>query len=1063
MTYLRYPHVHGHLLAFAAEDDIYLAPVTGGRAWRLSDDGAPASYPRFSRDGSRIAWTSRRDGAPEVYTASIEPDGQPARRTYWGDSHTRTTGWTAADEVLVVTAAGQHAQKYPRAFAVGEVHRELPFGQVNDLAIEAAATLVLTGAVAYEPAYWKRYRGGRAGKLWVRAAGAAGFTRILPEHTAQLGSPMVLGGRLFFLSDHEGTANIYSTALDGTDLRGHTGHQGFYARNPATDGTRIVYHVAGDIWILDSPEAPPRTIDIALTSPARARAPRLISAADHLDDLDCDETGQASAVEVQGTVHWLTHSDGPARALTVELRARLPRVLGDKVVWVTDADGPDAIEIASPDGGAGTVRLAEGAVGSVSGLAAAPDGSKIAVTTMDGRLLTVGAETGAVTEIAATENGQLSGLAWSPDSALLAWSQPGRGFWEKLSRIRIARIEPDGGAGEVIDVTDGRFSDSEPVFTLDGLYLAFLSRRTFDPVYDAHAFDLAFPYGTRPYLVTLAAATPSPFGPLSGGRPLGGPADKDATDKDAADDDAAERAVVPLDSAGISSRVVAVPVAEASYRSLRAVKDGLAWLRAPVVGVLGDGVAEPGGSRPRDSLERFGLRERELTVVADELDWFAVSGDGTRLVIRDGGELRVRPAGQRPDDASDEEKVTVDLTRARLVTDPGALWRHAFGEVGRLARRDFWRADLAGVDWDGVLDRYRPLVDRVRGAADFADLLWELQGELGTSHAYVRESDGDWPDTPAVGQLGADISRDSTGRWLIDRVLPGESSDPQARSPLQAPGVLVRAGDEIVAVDGQPVLPGAGPWPLLAGAAGKPVELTVRSAPEAPASTAVVLPLRDDRRLRYQDWVAGRRQAVRELGGGRVGYLHVPDMMAPGWAQFHRDLRTELSHDAAIIDVRGNSGGHTSELIVEQLARRIVAWNVGRYRRPVSYPKVAPRGPLVTVADEFAGSDGDIVTAAIKALGIGPVVGTRTWGGVVGIDGWRRLADGTEITVPGYAFWFSAFGWGVENHGVDPDVEVPYSPDDYAARRDPQLETAVSLAVAALDRQPSATPPTLGG
>jgi tricorn protease len=326
----------------------------------------------------------------------------------------------------------------------------------------------------------------------------------------------------------------------------------------------------------------------------------------------------------------------------------------------------------------------------------------------------------------------------------------------------------------------------------------------------------------------------------------------------------------------------------------------------------------------------------------------------------------------------------------------------------------------------------------------------------------VREPDGDGPDTAAVGKLGADLSRDGAGRWLIDRVLPGESSDPVARSPLQAPGVVVRAGDEIVAVDGQPVLPEAGPWPLLAGAAGKPVELAVRSGPDGQVRYAVVVPLRDDRRLRYQDWVAGRRQAVRQLGGGRVGYLHIPDMMAPGWAQFHRDLRTEMSHDAVIIDVRGNSGGETSELIIEQLARRVVAWDMGRYRRPVSYPRVAPRGPVVAVADEFAGSDGDIVTAAIRRLGIGPVVGTRTWGGVVGIDGRRRLVDGTQITVPGYAFWFTEFGWSVENHGVDPDVEVFYGPDDYAARRDPQLETAVGLAVAALDRQPPATPPTLG-
>jgi len=207
--------------------------------------------------------------------------------------------------------------------------------------------------------------------------------------------------------------------------------------------------------------------------------------------------------------------------------------------------------------------------------------------------------------------------------------------------------------------------------------------------------------------------------------------------------------------------------------------------------------------------------------------------------------------------------------------------------------------------------------------------------------------------------------------------------------------------------------------------------------------------------------VTERRRAVRELGGGRLGYLHVPDMMAPGWAQLHRDLRTEMSRDALIIDVRGNSGGHTSELIVEQLARRIIGWDLSRYQRPESYPKIAPRGPVVAVADEFAGSDGDIVTAAVRALGIAAVVGTRTWGGVIGIDGWRRLVDGSEITVPGYAFWFGEFGWGVENYGVDPDVEVFYTPDDYAAGRDPQLETAVRLAVDALDREPPATPPVV--
>ena len=357
--YLRYPHIHGDLLTFVAGDDVWLAPAAGGRAWRLSADDVPASYPRFARDGARIAWTSWRDGSPEVYSAEV--DGSTATRlTYWGDPQTRVTGWTAAGEVLAITAANQPAAKYRRAYAVpgdGTPPRLLPFGAVTDVAIEDAGTALLTGSVVGEPAFWKRYRGGRTGKLWTATAadpphGAAEFTRVLAGLDGQLSTPMLIGGRLFFLSDHEGTGNVYSCGLDGGGVTRHTDHDGLYARNPSTDGRRIVYHVAGDIWVLDGPDAPaPRRLEITLGSPAAGRAPRLISAKDHLGALDCDQTGQASVVEVRGTVHWLTHKDGPARALHVDpgARARLPRVLGDtgQVVWVTDAAGDDALEIAS--------------------------------------------------------------------------------------------------------------------------------------------------------------------------------------------------------------------------------------------------------------------------------------------------------------------------------------------------------------------------------------------------------------------------------------------------------------------------------------------------------------------------------------------------------------------------------------------------------------------------------------------------------------------------------------------------------------------------------------------
>jgi tricorn protease len=608
-------------------------------------------------------------------------------------------------------------------------------------------------------------------------------------------------------------------------------------------------------------------------------------------------------------------------------------------------------------------------------------------------------------------------------------------------------------------VTDSRFTDTNPVFSLDGLYLAFISRRSFDPVYDEQTFDLSFPYGSRPYLVPLAAQTPSPFGPLPGGRPVG--QDPPTPDKDTSD--SAERAQVSVDAEGLSGRVVSVPVIEARYSGLRAIKGGLAWLREPVTGVLGEGNASIEDDAPRPVLERFDLRKREVTELVGELDWFDVSGDGTRLVVRDRGDLRVLPSEHKEDRGSGES-VTVDETLARFQADPAALWRHAFDEAGRLMRRDFWTPDMSGVDWDGVLDIYRPLLDRVRSADDFADLMWEVVAELGTSHAYISKASGDGPDRDAapIGLLGADLSRDPSGRWVVDRVLPGESSDPRARSPLEAPGVVVRPGDELIAVDGRPVDPVRGPAPLLAGTVGKPVELTVRpqaADPEVRRRVAVV-PLRDERRLRYQDWVAGRRQFVRARSDGRIGYLHVPDMMGEGWAHLHRDLRAEMGREALIVDVRGNRGGHTSQLIVEKLARRVIGWGFGRWLRPESYPEEAPRGPVVALADEFAGSDGDIVTAAIRALRLGPVIGARTWGGVVGIDGGGHgLVDGTHITVPRYAFWFSDFGWGVENYGVDPDTEVLITPDDWAADRDPQLEVAVDRALALLTENPPAPLP----
>ena len=462
---------------------------------------------------------------------------------------------------------------------------------------------------------------------------------------------------------------------------------------------------------------------------------------------------------------------------------------------------------------------------------------------------------------------------------------------------------------------------------------------------------------------------------------------------------------VTVDPDGLAGRVVALPVEEARYGSLRPVKGGLAWLREPVAGVLGEGGAGPDDDRPRPALQRFDLRKREVKELAGGLDWFRVSGDGTRIVIRDHDELRVIPSAGKHDDAG--ETVTVDLSRARFQADPAALWRHAYGEAGRYLRRDFWNPDMSGVDWDGVLGDYRPLLDRIRSAGDFADLLWEVLGELGTSHAYVTAAwDGTGDHTP-VGQLGADISRDAAGRWVMDRVLPGESSDPRARSPLEAPGVAAGPGDELVAVDGQPVDPRRGPWPLLAGTAGKPVELTLhprrrrsRGAAAGCGRAAAVGPAAALPGLGGQPAPPGpraQRRAARlpaHPGHDGRGLGAFPPRPAhrddPGRADLRRAREQRRPHLRA---GGGEAGPAGRGLVPGPLAAAVLL-----------PPGGAPRGAVVALADEFAGSDGDIVTAAVKLLGLGPVVGTRTWGGVIGIDGRHGLVDGSTVTVPRYAF-----------------------------------------------------------
>jgi tricorn protease len=1053
--YLRYPHLARDLVTFVAEDDVWLASLSeaagrpGTRARRLTADRVPVLHPRLNPSATHVAWTSARDGsrslggaaAREAYAVSA--DGGPVSRlTYWGDRFATVRGWVSDDEVLVLSRTGQHHTMKTWAFAVplSGPARRLGYGPAGDVALSGGAVLIGSpmNFEPAEPAHWKRYRGGAGGKIWYSPDGSH-YTRIFAGVGDNLVNPMFVGPRVVFLSDHEGTGALYSALPDGTGLRRHTGLGPYYVRHATTDGQRVVYQQAGEIWLLESLDAEPVRLSIRLSGARSGRAPYPVSAKSQLGSFALDPAGQVLGVEVLGTVHWLPGRDGPARALLAEpgVRGRLPVVIpgADAVACASDNGGEDGLDVIPADGSAAR-RIGQGDFGRILELAVAPDGSTAAVACADGRLLTVTlAGEPVITEIARGTNAEVAGLAFSPDSALLAWSQPWRPD-RGASQIRLARLAD----GAITDVTPPRFDDTWPAFTLDGKYLAFLSNRAFDPVFDAHYWDLGFLPGVRPYLVTLLAATPSPFAPkLNGDRPAEpeGPG--------------AAPVAVGLDIAGLADRIAAFPVAAGRYDKLRAVRDGVAWLELPLAGELGEAVigAE---EQPQTRLVRYDLAEGRRSVEVEALDDYAVSGDGAWLAYRSGGSLASKPTGL-------DEAAGIDLDRIRVTVVPPAQWAQMYHETWRLMRDNFWRADMDGVDWAAMAGRYRPLLDRIGSADDLRDVLLELQGEMGSSHAGLRPPAVGVDPALAQGLLGADVERAEDGTWRIARILPGESSVIGARSPLAAPGVAAAPGDVIVAVDERPVDPDLGPSALLVGKADQPVELTLRRG--GADRRALVVPLASEHAARYHDLVARQRAAVRQASGGRLGYLSIPDMMTRGWAEFHRDLYTEFRQDGLVVDLRDTQGGDAGQLVAEKLARRIIGWNFSRYEEPFSYPADAPRGPIVAITDGYASSGGDLVIQALKSYGIATVVGTRTWGGTRGIDFKYVLVDGTFVAQPKYAWWFDGVGLAAENHGVDPDVEVTMAPHDWAAGRDPQLDTAVQLALRALERHPPAVPPAV--
>ncbi|HEU5368093.1 MAG TPA: PDZ domain-containing protein, partial [Ktedonobacterales bacterium] len=464
-------------------------------------------------------------------------------------------------------------------------------------------------------------------------------------------------------------------------------------------------------------------------------------------------------------------------------------------------------------------------------------------------------------------------------------------------------------------------------------------------------------------------------------------------------------------------------------------------------------------------LEFYDFERRKQEHLADEIGDFHVTADGKTLLYYSNDKLRVLKAGEKPPelqgperDKPGRESGWLDLGRVKVSIRPGAEWRQMFGEAWRLQREQFWVADHAGVDWQAVRQRYEPLVERITSRGELSDLFWEMQGELGSSHAY--EFGGEYRPHPEYRQgfLGVDWRFDADeGVYRIAYLVRGDPWDAKNTSPLLAPGVNANVGDAVLAINGQRLAPERGPQQLLVNQAETEVQVLLQPAGGEPRSVTVRA-LADENGARYRDWLEANRRLVHEQTQGRVGYVHIPDMWADGFAEFHRYYLTEYDHQALIVDVRWNGGGAVSGLILEKLARPRLGYDFQRWAPPNPYIYHSPRGKLVAITDENAGSDGDIFSHSFKMMGLGPLIGKRTWGGVIGISPYLPLVDGTITTQPEFSFWFNDVGWGVENYGTDPTIDVDYTPQDYARGFDAQLARGVAEALRLVEEYPAATP-----
>ncbi|MCY0879487.1 MAG: PDZ domain-containing protein [Firmicutes bacterium] len=1028
--YYRYPTVRGATVVFVAEDDLWTVPLAGGVARRLTTGLGSATRPQLSPDGQWIAFVGKEEGDSEVYLMPSE--GGPARRLTYLASGAMVVGWHPDGRIVFSSYYGHPFLAWRSLYAVspeGEEPEPLPYGRASWISFGPDRGVVL-GRPTTDSAYWKRYRGGTRGVLWIDADGTGSFRKFALDD-GNVVNPLWIGDRIYFISDHEDHANIYSILPDGSDLRRHTDHAEYYVRHASTDGRTLVYQSGGDLYRLDLSTDTVEKIAVAFYSQGVQRALKHVDAREFWSEYTLSPSGSTLLVTTRGKLFQCAPFEGPVRQRgTLQgVRYRKSVLLNDdgRLATISDEDGEDRIELRTADTPELVQRLSFD-VGIVTEMVPSPDGQWLAVANERQQLWLINLSSYDTHLVAETIHGHIQGFDWAPDSRWLAYALPG----PMATPLYLYNVETQVSH----QITDPILADRQPVFDPEGRYLYFLSQRVFKPVWDSMKFDLGFPKGDIPCLITLAADTPSPFLPAP--RPV---VAEDAKEPQPSDQPPTTR----IDLDHIRERVLAFPVAESRYGQLAAGPRVVYWTRREPTSDLSDGLSS-GPPQAEWQLVRYDLTNLKEETLHEHVTSFRLSASRRVMAVRLGQQLRVIKAGEKiegKDEKPGRETGIVDFSRFPVVVEPLAEWYQMQREAWRWMREMFWTPDMADVDWDEVYQRYRQLLPRIRTRSEFSDLMWEMQGELGSSHAY--EYGGDYRTEPQhkVGFLGARYRwNDAANGYEITHIIQGDSADPARTSPLLTPGANIAAGDIITAINGQPLGPDRPPGARLLDLANHPVSVTVTTQ-GGESRTVTVKPLASELPARYREWVDDNRRYVHERTQGRVGYIHIPNMGVQGFAEFHRGYLTEYLRDGLIIDVRYNGGGIVSPLLLEVLQRRRIAFARLRHGHLEPYPYQSPAGPMVAITNEHAGSDGDIFSHAFKLMRLGPLIGVRTWGGVIGINPRYALVDWGTTSQPEDAFWFQDVGLAVENYGTDPDIVVEETPQGQAQGIDEQLERAI--------------------